>query len=38
MLQKGADYVKQLRMERSAIHEQMEALRNEIDSLNNSLK
>jgi MAX-like protein X len=37
MLQKGAEYIKQLRMERSAVHEQMEALRKEIDTLNNSL-
>lgn len=38
MLQKGADYIKQLRMERSAVQEQMEALRKEMDTLNNSLK
>lgn len=38
MLQKGADYIKQLRMERSAISEQMESLKAEIDSLTNSLK
>ncbi|XP_058815980.1 MLX-interacting protein isoform X2 [Topomyia yanbarensis] len=37
MLQKGADYIKQLRSERSATSEQMDALRREIDALNNSL-
>lgn len=38
MLQKGAEYIKQLRNERTAITEQMESLRKEIDTLNNSLK
>ncbi|XP_058450026.1 MLX-interacting protein isoform X2 [Malaya genurostris] len=37
MLQKGADYIKQLRSERSATSEQMDALRREIEALNNSL-
>ncbi|KAG5682669.1 hypothetical protein PVAND_012007 [Polypedilum vanderplanki] len=37
MLQKGADYIKQLRSERSAITEQMEGLRKEIETLTNSL-
>lgn len=37
MLQKGAEYIKQLRVERSATNEKMDALRREIDALNNSL-
>lgn len=37
MLQKGAEYIKQLRVERSATNEKMDALRREIDTLNNSL-
>ena len=38
MLQKGAEYIKQLRLERASINEQMEGLRKEIDTLTNSLK
>jgi MAX-like protein X len=38
MLQKGAEYIKQLRLERAAIGEQMETLRKEIETLTNSLK
>jgi MAX-like protein X len=38
MLQKGAEYIKQLRLERAAINEQMDGLRKEIDSLTGSLK
>uniref|UniRef100_A0A182PZP1 BHLH domain-containing protein n=1 Tax=Anopheles farauti TaxID=69004 RepID=A0A182PZP1_9DIPT len=37
MLQKGADYIKQLRTERTSANDQMDALRREIDQLNNSL-
>ncbi|XP_062546534.1 carbohydrate-responsive element-binding protein isoform X2 [Armigeres subalbatus] len=37
MLQKGAEYIKQLRSDRAATNEKMEALRREIDTLNNSL-
>ncbi|XP_021701396.1 protein WBSCR14 homolog isoform X2 [Aedes aegypti] len=37
MLQKGAEYIKQLRSERSTINEKMEELRREIETLNNSL-
>lgn len=37
MLQKGAEYIKQLRSERAATNEKMEALRREIETLNNSL-
>lgn len=37
MLQKGAEYIKQLRVERSATNEKMDALRREIDTLNSSL-
>lgn len=38
MLQKGAEYIKQLRSERSTINEKMEELRREIETLNNSLR
>lgn len=38
MLQKGAEYIKQLRMERTQLSEQMDGLRKEIDTLTNSLK
>ncbi|XP_049529710.1 uncharacterized protein LOC125948076 isoform X1 [Anopheles darlingi] len=37
MLQKGADYIKQLRTERTSANDQMDALRKEIEQLNNSL-
>lgn len=37
MLQKGAEYIKQLRSERAATNDKMDALRQEIDALNNSL-
>ncbi|XP_055591465.1 MLX-interacting protein isoform X2 [Uranotaenia lowii] len=37
MLQKGAEYIKQLRSERAATNEKTEALRREIEALNNSL-
>lgn len=37
MLQKGADYIKQLRTERAATNDVMDSLRKEIESLNNSL-
>lgn len=37
MLQKGAEYIKQLRSERSGISEQMESLKAEIDTLQSSL-
>lgn len=38
MLQKGAEYIKQLRTERDAINQKMDVLRKERDALNNSLK
>lgn len=38
MLQKGAEYIRQLKGERTVLSEKMEALRQEIDALNNSLK
>lgn len=38
MLQKGADYIKQLRKERTINEDQMETLKRERDSLNNSLR
>ncbi|XP_050087695.1 homeotic protein female sterile isoform X2 [Anopheles aquasalis] len=37
MLQKGADYIKQLRSERTSANDQMDSLRKEIEQLNNSL-
>lgn len=37
MLQKGAEYIKQLRLERNGTTDTMDALRREIDALNNSL-
>lgn len=38
MLQKGAEYIRQLRMDRDSIKQKMDTLRKERDSLNNSLK
>lgn len=38
MLQKGAEYIKQLRAERDAVNQKMDVLRKERDALNNSLK
>lgn len=38
MLQKGAEYIKQLRMERASVNDQMDGLRKEIELLTNSLK
>lgn len=38
MLQKGAEYIKQLRSERAATNDKMDGLRREIDALNNSLR
>lgn len=38
MLQKGADYIRQLRTERDAVNQKMEILKKERDALNNSLK
>lgn len=38
MLQKGAEYIKQLRSERDAVNQKMDVLRKERDALNNSLK
>ena len=38
MLQKGAEYIKQLRSERTSVSEEMDRLRKEIDTLTNSLK
>lgn len=37
MLQKGAEYIRQLRTERATLAEKMEVIRNDIDRLNNSL-
>lgn len=38
MLQKGADYIRQLCNERSSVTDKTEMLKKERDSLNNSLK
>lgn len=38
MLQKGAEYIKQLRSERTSVSEEMDRLRKEIETLTNSLK
>lgn len=38
MLQKGAEYIRQLRTDRDSIKQKMDTLRKERDSLNNSLK
>lgn len=37
MLQKGAEYIKQLKAERNQIKEEMESLRQQIECLNNSI-
>ncbi|CAH0720762.1 unnamed protein product, partial [Brenthis ino] len=37
MLQKGAEYIKQLKAERNQIREEMESLRQQIECLNNSI-
>ncbi|CAG9783682.1 unnamed protein product [Diatraea saccharalis] len=37
MLQKGAEYIKQLKAERNQITEEMESLKQQTDSLNNSI-
>lgn len=37
MLQKGAEYIRQLRVERTQLTKEMEDLRKEIDSLNTSM-
>ncbi|KAL7027841.1 hypothetical protein ACKWTF_005617 [Chironomus riparius] len=38
MLQKGAEYIKQLRSERTLVSEEMDRLKKEIETLTNSLK
>lgn len=38
MLQKGADYIRQLRAERDSVNQKMDVLRKERDALSNSLK
>lgn len=37
MLQKGAEYIKQLKAERNQIKEEMESLKQEVERLNNSI-
>lgn len=37
MLQKGADYIRQLRTERGQLQEEMDRLRQQIDTLNTSI-
>lgn len=38
MLQKGADYIRQLRMERHQLKEEMDSLRHQIECLNTSIR
>lgn len=38
MLQKGADYIKQLRTERNQLKEEMDSLKHQIECLNTSIK
>lgn len=38
MLQKGAEYVKQLRMERSQLSDEIDNLKQEIERLNTSIR
>ena len=38
MLQKGAEYIKQLRGERNKLREEMDELRQEIETLNTAIR
>lgn len=38
MLQKGAEYIKQLQLEQNQIKEEIEALKKKIEYLNNSIR
>lgn len=38
MLQKGAEYIRQLRSERNQLNEEMECLRQQIETLNTSIR
>lgn len=38
MLQKGAEYIRQLRSERNQLNEEMESLKQEIERLNTSIR
>jgi hypothetical protein len=38
MLQKGADYIRQLRAERSQLHDEMDSLRQQIECLNTAIR
>lgn len=38
MLQKGAEYIRQLRMERLQLTEEMENLKQEVERLNTSIR
>ena len=38
MLQKGADYIRQLRTERSQLHDEMDSLRQQIECLNTAIR
>lgn len=38
MLQKGAEYIRQLRSERNQLKEEMDNLRQQIESLNTSIR
>lgn len=38
MLQKGAEYIRQLHSERNQLKEEMDSLRQQIQTLNNSIR
>ena len=38
MLQKGADYIRQLRAERSQLRDEMDSLRQQIECLNTAIR
>lgn len=38
MLQKGAEYIKQLRSERNQLKEEMDSLRLQVESLNSAIR
>lgn len=38
MLQKGAEYIQQLRSERTQLREEIESLKQEVDTLNSAIR
>lgn len=38
MLQKGAEYISQLKLDRDKLRDEMESLRHEIEALNTSIR